>query len=54
MAYKIKTEGGSGGKRGHSGMTHWDETEYIKLASTKARRKADKTLARRALRCEED
>ena len=32
------TEGGSGGKRGHSGMTHWDLTEEIKRTAKRRRR----------------
>jgi hypothetical protein len=35
---KGKTEGGSGGKRGHSNMNHWVFTDEIKLASKKRRR----------------
>lgn len=37
-----KTEGGSGGKKGHSNMTHWDRTEFVKKANNKARRTNDK------------
>ena len=33
-----KVEGGQGGKRGHSNMTHWESTEEIK-ASTRALRR---------------
>ena len=39
--YKHKTEGGQGGKRGHSNMTHWTRTEEIKAMSKKARRQVD-------------
>jgi hypothetical protein len=39
-------EGGSGGKRGHSNMTHWEYTEEIKRRSRKARRRVGKTLER--------
>ena len=35
---KGKVEGGQGGKRGHSNMTHWAYTEEIKDASRKLRR----------------
>ena len=42
---KIKTEAGSGGKKGHSNMSHWARTEFIKRAARKARRAADKTAA---------
>lgn len=44
--YKGKTEGGSGGKRGHSNMTHWTGTEEIKEFSKKARRRNDREVAR--------
>jgi len=40
--YKAPTEGGSGGKRGHSNMEHWITTEEIKQSSTRRRRKEDK------------
>jgi len=43
MSYnKGPTEGGSGGKRGHSNMEHWTYTEEIKESSKKHRRKEDK------------
>ncbi len=35
---KGKSDGGSGGKRGHSNMNHWMHTEEIKSAARKARR----------------
>ena len=35
---KGKTEGGSGGKRGHSNMSHWVTTQEIKDAMRKRRR----------------
>jgi hypothetical protein len=35
---KFKVEGGQGGKRGHSGMTHWMYTEEIKDIARKLRR----------------
>lgn len=41
----VKVDGGSGGKRGHSNMTHWTYTEEIKKRSKKQRRKQDKELA---------
>ena len=28
---KFKTEGGQGGRRGHSNMTHYERTEILKL-----------------------
>jgi len=40
--YKGPTEGGSGGKRGHSNMEHWTYTEELKESSRKQRRKEDK------------
>jgi len=41
MANKVqKTEGGQGGRRGHSNMTHWQRTEDIKAQARKARRVA--------------
>jgi hypothetical protein len=45
----IKTEGGQGGRRGHSNMTHWTGTEEIKAVSKKARRKASKAIIKRDL-----
>jgi hypothetical protein len=33
-----KIEGGSGGKRGHSNMTHWEYTEEINPESVRGRR----------------
>jgi hypothetical protein len=35
---KGKSDGGSGGKRGHSNMDHWMHTDEIKTAAKKARR----------------
>ena len=43
--YKGPTEGGSGGKRGHSSMEHWTHTEELKDSSRKHRRKEDKEEA---------
>jgi hypothetical protein len=40
--HKGPTEGGSGGKRGHSGMEHWGYTDEIKEATRKRRRLDDK------------
>lgn len=42
----IKSEGGSGGKRGHSNMNHREHTEDIKVLSKKKRRVLDKKAAR--------
>jgi hypothetical protein len=38
---KGPTEGGSGGKRGHSGMEHWGYTDEVKEAARKRRRIED-------------
>ncbi len=43
---RIKTEGGSGGKRGHSNMSHWSPTEWVKREARKARRSQDKKAAK--------
>lgn len=37
----VRTEGGSGGKRGHSNMDHWSTTAEIKRMTRKARRRQD-------------
>ena len=42
----MKIEGGSGGKRGHSNMTHWETTEEIKRETRKARRAESRALER--------
>ena len=34
-----KIEGGQGGKRGHSNMTHWESTEEIKATTRVLRRR---------------
>lgn len=49
-----KIDGGSGGKRGHSNMTHWEYTGEIKRRSRKARRQAGKTLERQAKQVREE
>ena len=51
--YRKKTEGGQGGKIGHSKMCHWDGTEIIKEKTKKARRAIDKKLAHKAIKGEE-
>jgi hypothetical protein len=48
-----KVKGGSGGKRGHSNMAHWEYTEEIKQRSRKARRRAAKVLEREARQAQE-
>ena|SRR6266498_3057033 len=50
---RTKVEGGSGGKRGHSNMVHWEYTEEIKQRSRKARRRAGKALEREARQARE-
>lgn len=58
MAYGrgIRTEGGSGGKRGHSNMCHWEPTEWVKEQSRKLRRLQDRVIVREsgAKECRED
>lgn len=39
---KGPTEGGSGGKRGHSNMEHWGYTDEVKDAARMRRRLEDK------------
>lgn len=39
---KGPTEGGSGGKRGHSNMEHWNTTEELKDSSKTRRRNKEK------------
>lgn len=41
---KMKIEGGSGGKRGHSNMTHWTGTEEIKAVTKRLRRAESKIV----------
>ncbi len=41
----VPTEGGSGGKRGHSNMEHWARTEEIKDAARIQRRRRDRAEA---------
>jgi hypothetical protein len=42
----VKTEAGSGGKRGHSNMAHFDGTAIVKRIARKARRRADKAASK--------
>ena len=44
-----KIEGGSGGKRGHSNMAHWEKTETIKTKTKVARRRESKEIARKVM-----
>ena len=46
----VKPEGGSGGKRGHSNMTHYDKTAEVKKMARKARRQLAKAEERTTLR----
>jgi len=46
---KHKTEGGQGGRKGHSNMTHWTGTEEIKDNNKKARRLEGKRMILKAL-----
>lgn len=48
MSTKHKTEGGSGGRKGHSNMTHYEGTEEVKRRSKRVRRDQDKQLIRKA------
>jgi hypothetical protein len=41
---KIPSEGGTGGKRGHSNMEHWAYTQEIKDAARTRRRIGDKQV----------
>lgn len=45
--YRNKTEGGSGGKRGHSNQNHHDYTETIKEFSKKSRRQNSRDIERK-------
>lgn len=47
--YKGPSEGGSGGKRGHSNMEHWTFTEELKESSKKSRRLNSKKEIRKEL-----
>lgn len=48
MSKKYKTEGGQGGRRGHSNMVHYEGTEEVKQRSKQVRRRKDKQIARKA------
>ncbi len=43
---KMKIEGGSGGKLGHSNMAHWAPTEFIKAQTKRLRRYDGKCVIR--------
>jgi peptidyl-tRNA hydrolase len=44
---RLKIEGGQGGRRGHSNMTHWVSTEEIKSAARIRRRRESKAIIAR-------
>ncbi len=46
---KIPSEGGSGGKRGHSSMEHWAYTDEIKDAARSKRRQHDRASVQEGL-----
>jgi hypothetical protein len=52
--YTGKIEGGQGGKRGHSNMSHWTLTEIIKWCTRKRRRGERRKTAYRAKRGDYD
>ncbi len=41
----MPSEGGSGGKRGHSNMEHWTYSDEIKKAARRKRRQEDDMTA---------
>ena len=47
---KGPSEGGSGGKRGHSGMEHWGYTAEVKKNAKRRRRLNDKNEVRKQLK----
>lgn len=47
--YARKTEAGSGGKLGHSNMSHWARTEFIKPEANSMRRQQDKLVVEQEL-----
>lgn len=47
--YKGPTEGGSGGKRGHSAMEHWTDTKELKDSSRVHRRQDDRKHSREGI-----
>jgi hypothetical protein len=46
---KLKSEGGQGGKRGHSNMVHYAKTEEVKKAARRQRRVEARDSVRLAL-----
>ncbi len=49
MSEKHKTEGGQGGRKGHSNMVHYEGTLEVKERSKKLRRRQDKEIIYRFL-----
>lgn len=47
---KQKTEGGQGGKKGHSNMVHYDYTEVVKAEAKRRRRQEDKKVIKEHLK----
>ena len=47
---KGPSEGGSGGRRGHSGMEHWRSTDEVKSEAKKRRRLDDQGLVDEQIR----
>ena len=51
---KVPSEGGAGGKKGHSNMEHWAYTEEIKTAARRKRRQEDDSSIQEQLKDTED
>lgn len=51
---KGPTEGGSGGRRGHSGMDHWGFTNEVKESAKRRWRMEDKEAVEEELESEEE
>lgn len=51
---KGPTEGGSGGKRGHSSMEHWGFTDEVKESAKRRRRMEDKDAVKEDGESEEE
>jgi hypothetical protein len=48
-SYKTPSEGGSGGRRGHSNMEHWTDTDEVKAGARLRRRQEDKSTVNESL-----
>ena len=46
---RVKPDGGSGGRLGHSNMAHWTHAAEVKDSARKHRRAADKAAVREGL-----